>query len=138
MKVPKKAAYTLLALSLLPVLTTYFAYGNRLEMVLFVVTLLLFVGLLYLVLATSRWIAVVVLLLGLGWFIAQLTQLFQLWFDNEGGDPKVPIFFTLQGIVTLIVLILLTSSPKPGPTDRLGVQLRRDGGRTHEEEPIHG
>jgi hypothetical protein len=108
MKVPKKAAYTLLALSLLPVLTTYFAYGNRLAMVLFVVTLLLFVGLLYLVLATSRWIAVVVLLLGLGWFIAQLTQLFQLWFDNEGGDPKVPIFFTLQGIVTLIVLILLT------------------------------
>ena len=112
MKVIKKIAYILLALSLLPVLTTYFAYGNEMEMVFFVVTLLFFLGLFYLVFATSKRIAAVVLLFGVGLYIIQLTQLNQLWFDNEGGDPRVPIVFTLQSIFTLIVLYLLKKDSK--------------------------
>lgn len=112
MKALKKIAYILLSLSLLPVLATYFAYGNTLEMVFFTVTLLFFIGLLYLVFATSKRVAFVVLFFGIGLFIIQLIQLNQLWFDNEGGDPRVPIIFTLQSIFTVIVLILLMKDSK--------------------------
>lgn len=112
MKVLKKIAYILLALSLLPVFVTYFAYGNTLEMVFFTVTLLFFVGLLYLVFTTSKRVAAVVLFFGVCLFIIQLIQLNLLWFDNEGGDPRVPIVFTLQSILTVIVLILLIKDSK--------------------------
>lgn len=107
MKFLKKIVYALLALSLLPVLATYFAYGNKLEMIFFAVTLLFFLGLLYLVFVTSKPVAVVVIFLGVSLFIIQLTQLNQLWFDNKGRDPRVAIAFTLQSILTMFVLILV-------------------------------
>src|SRR5690606_24329617 len=91
---------------------TYFAYGSKLEIMFFVVTLLFFVGLLYLVFAVSKRVATVVLFLGIGLFIIQLSQLNELWFDNKGGDPRVPMIFTLQSILTVIVLIRLIKESK--------------------------
>jgi len=107
MKILKKIMYLLLTLSLLPVLATYFAYGNPVEMVFFAITLLFAIGLIYLILTMSKRVAIVVVFLGVGLLVIQITQLKQLWFDNEGGDPRVPLAFTLQSIFTAIVLILL-------------------------------
>ncbi|CAG5074659.1 hypothetical protein DYBT9623_05346 [Dyadobacter sp. CECT 9623] len=112
MKALKKIVYILLALSLLPVLTTYFAYGKKLEMVFFAVTVLFVIGLLYLIFATSKRVAVLVLILGAGIFVIQLTQLNELWFNNEGGDLRVPIAISLQSIFTVIVLGLLMRDNK--------------------------
>lgn len=112
MKFLRKIIYTLLALSLLPVLATYFSYGNKLEMIFFAVTLLFFLGLLYLIFVTSKQVAVVVIFLGISLLIIQLTQLNQLWFANEGRDPRVPIALTLQSILTVIVLILVMKDSK--------------------------
>lgn len=112
MKAFNKIIYALLALSLLPVLTAYFAYGSKLEILFFVVTLMFFIGLIYLMFAVSKVIARIVLFFGVGLFIIQLAHLYQLWFDNEGGDPRVSAVFTLQGIFIVIVLIQLMKDSK--------------------------
>lgn len=72
LKAFNKIIYALLALSLLPVLTAYFAYGTILGMLFFTVTLVFFIGLIYLVFAVSEMIARIVLFFGVGLFIKQL------------------------------------------------------------------
>ena len=112
MKAFNKIVYAILALSLLPVITAYFAYGSKLEMLFFIVTLLFFIGLIYLMFAVSKVIARIVLFFGVGLFIIQLAQLYQVWFDNEGGDSRVVAIFTVQGIFIVIVLFQLMKDSK--------------------------
>lgn len=107
MKILKKLLYAALALSLIPVLTIYFAYGSKMDMMYFAVTFMFFVGVSYLVFATSKGGAAVSFSLGVGLVIIQLDHLKYLWFVNTGSDLKFPILFTLQSLCTVIVLILL-------------------------------
>lgn len=117
MRAVKAFAYVLLAVSLLPVITTYFAYGSPLELGFLLVTLLFGIGLLYLVFAQSPRMARVVSLLGVCVFTLQLLQLGTLWFNNDGGDTRVAVVFSFQAILTLIVLLfLVTDTRVPAPS----------------------
>lgn len=107
MKYLKKIVYIILSLSFLPLLLTYFAYGNTLDMVFFGITLIFFIGLLYHAFSESRMVATAVSLLGTGLLLIQFFQLNQLWFNNEGGDLKVVIVFTMQSLLTITVLVML-------------------------------
>lgn len=112
MKILKKILYAVLALSLIPVLTTYFAYGSGVYAVYFAVTFMFFVGVSYLVFATSKGVAAASFSLGVGLVIIQLDHLKDFWFVNARSDLKFPILFTLQSLCTVIVLILLLKDSK--------------------------
>lgn len=103
-----KIAYSILILSLIPIMITYFAYGNALDMAYLVITLLFAAGLVYSIIKPSKQrIPQVVFLLGCLFSLLQLYQLQGFWFNNKGGDPRVTIAFSLQWIYTLIVVYTL-------------------------------
>jgi hypothetical protein len=103
MKAIKKIVYIILSLSLIPVLNTYFAYGSKLEMGFFIITLIFFLGIIYLLFSISKTISATVFFIGAGLLIIQFRQLYTLWFDNEGGVLIVPLIFTAQSLLTIIV-----------------------------------
>ncbi len=107
MKALKRIIYLTLALSLLPAMVTYFAYGSKLELTFLTLTLLFFSSLVYLTLAHSKQVVIIAFFLGVVFFCLQLVQLNQLWSNNEGGDPRVVLVFTLQGFLVILVLIFL-------------------------------
>lgn len=107
MKILRKIAYLLLALSLLPILATYFGYGNTLDLIYFGITLMVFIGLLYLLFTTSSKVATWVFWIGIILFFVQLVHLKDFWLNNEGGDPRVTWVFTFQAAFINFVLWLL-------------------------------
>lgn len=109
----KKLLYLVLALSLLPIIVTYFAYGgNPMEIVHFFSTLLFFIGLILLTFSKSKAVTVGTLICGIVTFLIQLIHLKHLWFNNEGGDIRVPIAFSFQIVFMLIVLVLMWNENK--------------------------
>ena len=113
MKIIRKISYLLLALSLLPILSTYFAYGNVLDLMYFVVTFVFFIGLLYLLFITSPKFSAWMFRIGIILFLIQFFHLKNLWFNNKGGDVNVILIFTSQTVFIAFILWLLFKESTP-------------------------
>lgn len=113
MRTLRKITYLILGLSLLPILVTFFAYGGKpLEIVHFFSALIFLIGLAVLFFSKSKSVIMGVLIFGIITFLFQLTTLNDLWFNNEGGDIRVPIAFSVQAFVMLVALFFIWSEKK--------------------------
>lgn len=102
----KKLLYVITALSLVPIMGGYFAYGNTRDLVFLWITALWFVSL-FLMLGSKidKKLVITSVVLGvlvLGDAIRGLQSFF-----GEGKDPVVATLFSLQAVLILVVLLLL-------------------------------
>jgi|SRR6185436_9635351 len=105
----RRIGYLLLALSLLPGIGAVFAYGTTiLDYCYLAIGPVLAVGLLYLCFSSSKAIALYVFFVCSCMFALQLFALKELWFNSDGGDPRVPILFSLQALLIVVVLVFLS------------------------------
>jgi hypothetical protein len=107
MKVIRKIIYLIVALSLLPVTITYFAYGNKLDMLYMGITLGALFTLIYMVSKPSKSLAKWTFVLSFSVFLIQIVNLKFYWFEDKGGDPMVRIVFTIQWLVMAFALVFL-------------------------------
>jgi hypothetical protein len=112
MKTLNKILYFILAISLLPAFVTYFAYGSILEMFFCFVTLIVIIGLFYLIFPSTKKLRTGIFLFTCFLFLIQLYQLKDFWFNNQGGDFRVTLMFTLQSVFMLIILVLMWNENK--------------------------
>ena len=107
MQLFKKIVYLIVALSLLPVITTYFAYGSPIELLYMVVMIGALVSLIYMVAKPSVSAAKWALVLNFAVLVIHLLDLKFYWFEDEGDDPKVRIIFTIQWILIALAVFNL-------------------------------
>ncbi|MEM9446876.1 MAG: hypothetical protein AAGA18_16165 [Verrucomicrobiota bacterium] len=107
MQIFKKIVYLIVALSLLPVIATYFAYGSPIELLYMVVTIGALASLIYMITKPSTSVAKWALVLNFAVLVIHLLNLKFYWFADEGGDPRVRITFTIQWILIALTVFNL-------------------------------
>ena len=103
----KKIIYLILAVSLLPVVVTYFAYGSPIELLYMIITIGALASLIYMVVKSSIPVAKWALVLNFAVLIIHLLNLKFYWFEDKGGDPRVRIIFTIQWILIALAVFNL-------------------------------
>lgn len=112
MGVLRKVIYGLVAISLLPVITTYFAYGSLLEMVYMGICIGALITLILVIIKPSNRLATWAFFFCLLAFIIQFLNVKFYWLDDEGGDPRVKVVFTILWVVMGIAVGLLLKQSK--------------------------
>ena len=112
MGVLRNVIYGLVAISLLPVITTYFAYGSPLEMVYMGISIGALITLILVIIKPSSRLATWSFFFCLLAFIIQFLNVKFYWFDDEGGDPRVKVVFTILWVVMGIAVGLLLKQSK--------------------------
>jgi hypothetical protein len=103
----KKIFYITTILSLIPIILTYFGWGSPTEIIYMIIMFLFFIGLILITIDSSPFFAWGTLVVGILTSLILLSNLKELWFDNEGGDKNVVLVFTIQWIVMFISLIFI-------------------------------
>jgi len=112
MSVLWKFIYGLVAVSLLPVIITYFAYGSLLEMVYMGISTGAFITLILIILKPSRKLAKWTFFFCLLALVVQFLNVKFYWLEDEGGDPVVKLMFTILWVVLGIAVVLLFRQSK--------------------------
>ena len=97
-----------MALSLLPIMTTYFAYGNATEIALLLVAIVFELCLIYAMRSRVR-IPSYIFFVGLLFVITHTWAIKGIWLDSdiEGEDPVVAIVFTTHLLFSILVVYFL-------------------------------
>ncbi|MEM9681322.1 MAG: hypothetical protein AAF901_13450, partial [Bacteroidota bacterium] len=96
MRIFKKIIYLIVALSLLPVITTYFAYGSSIELLYMAITISALASLIYVIAKPSTSVSKWAFILNFAVLVIHLLNLKFYWFEDVGGDPRVKMAFTIQ------------------------------------------
>ena len=108
MNLLSKIAYVVLAITILPGISTLFAYATSpFDKVLLILFIIYFVGLLVLVFSQTKKYFKPVLILGTFATTFYLYSIKNLYLANEGTDPQVKFIFSLIAIFSIIVLYLI-------------------------------
>lgn len=101
----QKVLYVVVALSFLPLMITFFGWGNSQEMIFLILYLFETFALIYLVFNNTTFITVSALIVGSIILIEQIIGLKTFYFNSGDGDILTTLLFTLQPILLLASLI---------------------------------
>ena len=112
MGVFRKIIYGLVAISLLPAITTYFAYGSSLEMVYMGLSIGALIALVVMIFKPNRSVALWAFIFNILALIIQFMNVKFYWFEDKGGDPIVRVVFTILWLVLGVAVVLLFRESK--------------------------
>lgn len=112
MKVFSKIIYGLVAISLLPVIATYFAYGSPMEMVYMGISIGALVTLIVMILRPTKTLALWTLIFNALALVVQFMNVKFYWLEDKGGDPVVKVVFTVLWLVLGVAVVLLFRESK--------------------------
>lgn len=107
MKVFSKIIYGLVAISLLPVIATYFAYGSPMEMVYMGISIGALVTLIIMILRPTKTLALWTFIFNALALVVQFMNVKFYWLEDKGGDTVVKVVFTVLWLVLGVAVVLL-------------------------------